>query len=214
MQDWTQPHVRDLWMEGITNATATGMVDGIFADHSAQEHIQIGASTNGQKANQLCNGVAGKGRTCYNFTEAFTTSFNSWHLWATNKSQDLLSKSTGGPVICGPEAMYGHNMCDFDGLLRAQETHSVIEASRFDHWPPSQDCLAAFLAAAERGTYMARLAGDPAVFNDFKEHAEKYPLGAPTLAPCTARRARAAGLTADISPPCVTDVPVLVTKFH
>jgi hypothetical protein len=67
--DWTQPHVRELWMEGITNATATGMVDGIFADHSAQEHIQIGASTNGQRPNQLCNGVAHKGRTCYNFTK-------------------------------------------------------------------------------------------------------------------------------------------------
>ena len=166
--DWTQPHVRDLWMEGITNATATGMVDGIFvstrflilslstlslsvgqctclkycrtevpptciprdyqiltdclraqADHSAQEHIQIGAATNGQKANQLCNGVARKGRTCYNFAPAFTESFNSWHLWATNKSQDLLSKSTGGPVICGPLARYGQNMCDFDELRAA-----------------------------------------------------------------------------------------------
>jgi hypothetical protein len=38
------------------------------ADHSAQEHIQIGAATNGQGPNQLCNGVAHKGRTCYNFT--------------------------------------------------------------------------------------------------------------------------------------------------
>ena len=82
----------------------------LTAGDSAQEHIQIGAGTNGQRARQLCNGVAGKGRTCYNFTEEFTDSFNSWHLWATNHSQDLLSKSTGGPVICGPEAMYGHNM--------------------------------------------------------------------------------------------------------
>lgn len=24
----------------------------------------------------------------------------------TNKSQDILSKQTGGPVICGPDAMY------------------------------------------------------------------------------------------------------------
>jgi hypothetical protein len=132
--DWTQPHVRDLWMQAITNATATGYVDGIFADHSAQEHIQIGAGTNGQKANQLCNGVAHKGRTCYNFTDDFKASFNSWHTWATNKSQDLLSKTTGGPVICGPLAVYGHDMCDFDGLRNAQERSDVIEASKSDHW--------------------------------------------------------------------------------
>ena len=77
------------------------------ADHSAQEHIQIGAGTNGQGPNQLCNGVAGKGRTCFNFTASFTESFNSWHEYMTNKSQDMLSKTTGGPVICGPHASYG-----------------------------------------------------------------------------------------------------------
>ena len=59
--DWTKPHVRDLWLETVINATRTGSVDGVFADHSAQEHIQIGAATNGQHANQLCNGK-GAGR--------------------------------------------------------------------------------------------------------------------------------------------------------
>ena len=84
--------------------------------------------------NQLCNGVAHKGRTCYNFTDDFKASFNSWHTWATNKSQDLLSKTTGGPVICGPLAVYGHDMCDFDGLRKAQQRADVIEASKLDHW--------------------------------------------------------------------------------
>ena len=86
------------------------------ADHSAQEHIQIGAGTNGQGPNQLCNGVAGKGRTCFNFTSSFTESFNSWHEYMTNKSQDMLSKTTGGPVICGPHASYGkcsRSLCVF-----------------------------------------------------------------------------------------------------
>ena len=40
--------MRALWLEAVDNATRTGNVDGIFADHSAQEHIQIGAPTNGQ----------------------------------------------------------------------------------------------------------------------------------------------------------------------
>ena len=111
--DWTKPHVRDLWFEAITNATAIGAVDGIFADHSAQENIQIGAKTNGQRENQLCNGK-GDGRSCYNFTSDFAKSFNSWHLWATNKSQDLLSKTTGGPVICGWVDRHRHTMTPYE----------------------------------------------------------------------------------------------------
>ena len=41
---------------------------------------------------------------CSNFTSEFAASFNSWHMWATNFTQDLLSKTTGGPVIQGPLA--------------------------------------------------------------------------------------------------------------
>jgi len=174
--DWTQPHVRGLWLDTIANATKTGDVDGIFADHSAQEHIQIGAPTNGQKPNQLCNGVAGHGRTCYNFTPTFAASFNSWHTYMTNKSQDMLSKTTGGPVICGPEAMYGIDGCDFDMLRNAQKRLTVIEASgnRAGCARPTTDCLAAFLAAAENGTYLSCLAGAP---TDWPER--HYPLGQP-----------------------------------
>ena len=83
--------------------------------------------------------------------QEFTESFNSWHIWATNKSQDMLSKTTGGPVICGPLARYGTEMCDFDQLRSLQESLDVIEASRANTWPPTQDCLAAFLAAAQPG---------------------------------------------------------------
>ena len=32
--DWTQPKVRELWVRAVQNATETGHVDGIFADHS------------------------------------------------------------------------------------------------------------------------------------------------------------------------------------
>ena len=33
--DWTQPHVRELWVEQVVNITQTGLADGIFADHAA-----------------------------------------------------------------------------------------------------------------------------------------------------------------------------------
>ena len=108
--DWTEPKVRELWIETVVNATSLKddngrpLVDGIFADHSGHwgNGINIGAAhKDGMGPNQLCNG-AGAGRLCYNFTSEFTASFNSWHNWATNFTQDLLSKTTGGPVIQGP----------------------------------------------------------------------------------------------------------------
>jgi hypothetical protein len=156
--DWTELKVRSLWLEAIDNATKTGNVDGIFADHSAQENIQIGAHTNGQGANQLCNGK-GLGRACYNFTNDFKKSFNSWHLWMTNYSQDVLSKRTNGPVICGPSAIYGGDACDFDELRNSQKRagRSVIEA-RVSGCNPTPSCLAAYLAAAEKGTYLLCMA--------------------------------------------------------
>ena len=38
--NWAQPRVRELWVETVINATARG-TDGIFADHSSQEGVQI-----------------------------------------------------------------------------------------------------------------------------------------------------------------------------
>ena len=83
--DWTQPKVRELWLGVVTRATATGLVDGIFADHSANEGTIIGFSGKlnpraPQGSNQLCNGK-GDGRRCFNFTDSFRDSFNSWHAW-------------------------------------------------------------------------------------------------------------------------------------
>ena len=174
--DWTQPPVRALWMQAIANATATGVVDGIFADHSAQEGIQIGnPSRNHQGPNQLCNGVAHRGRKCFNFSTDFTASFNSWHLWATNKSQDMLAKSTGGPVICGPYAFHVNFDCKrgFDTLRKAQAKYTVIEASTRP-CVPDESCVAAFLAAAGERTYLTCFSGTPSPFPEMA-----YPLGAP-----------------------------------
>jgi hypothetical protein len=105
--DWTQPAVRELWVDTVLNATATGLVDGIFADHATGNGVIIGnTAKNGQAPNQLCNGK-GAGRACFNFTDSFRDEFNSWHMWATNYTQDVLSKTTGGPVIQGPLARMG-----------------------------------------------------------------------------------------------------------
>ena len=112
-----------------------------------------------QSANQLCNGN-GEGRRCYNFTADFGQSFNSWHDWATNYTQDILSKTTGGPVIQGPYARMGAaDACDFDSIRDVQQhgfqaeeklLHlTVIEAKdnkKGGSCKPSPKCLAAFLA--------------------------------------------------------------------
>jgi hypothetical protein len=75
--------------------------------------------------NQLCNGN-GAGRQCYNFTAVFRESFNSWHDWATNYTQDMLSKTTGGPEIQGPYARMGAaDACSFDSI-REEQAHGQV----------------------------------------------------------------------------------------
>lgn len=169
--NWAEPKVRELWVDTVENATKTGFVDGIFADHSGDwgNGINIGGPKNGQAPNQLCNG-AGVGRRCFNFTESFRESFNSWHNWATNYTQDMLAKTTGGPVIQGPYARMGAaDGCDFDDIVRVQNEGfvnnlnrtlrlTVIEAKghgkQGNTCKPSESCLAAYLAAAEPYTYL------------------------------------------------------------
>ena len=166
--DWTEPKVRALWIEAVTNATKNG-IDGIFADHSANQGVHIGVTEArgvrpAQGANQLCNG-AGKHSRCFNFTDTFRDSFNSWHLWATNYTQDLLSRTTGGPVIQGPLASmnnatsWGGNItdpdyCDFDGIREAQASSGMAVFEARGSCKIKEKCLAAYLAAAERGTYI------------------------------------------------------------
>lgn len=71
-------------------------------------------------------------------------------------------------------------MCDFDGLRKhSLSGQTVLEASRYDVWPPTENCIAAFLAAAKPYMYMSRLASDPEVFDAFTEHSHEYPLGDP-----------------------------------
>lgn len=135
------------------------------------------ASTSGRRGTSSCrtncNG-AGAGRLCYNFTDEFRDSFNSWHDWATNYTQDMLSKTTGGPVIQGPYARMGAaDACSFDSIISEQSggwrgneglllrltvvegnSHKDKAGKRVNTCKPSESCLAAYLAAAEPYTYM------------------------------------------------------------
>jgi hypothetical protein len=162
--DWSQPAVRQLWIEAVENATRHG-ADGIYADHSAQENINIGAHSKRQRSNQLCNGGsmsnASLGHACYNFTAPFKASFNSWHTWGTLYAQDLLANTTGGPVICGKYANMGSapRAGDFAGIRKRQAARpgEIIECGLGGHppdWPPSESTLAAYLAAALPGAYL------------------------------------------------------------
>ena len=209
--DWTEPAVRALWVETVINATkkkdrhGKPLVDGIFADHSGHwgNGINIGsAHKDAMGPNQLCNG-AGKGRLCYNFTTEFKESFNSWHNWATNYTQDLLSKTTGGPVIQGPYSrMNTMNACDFDAVRAEQKDGfnnsdgvlqrlTVVEARatggpdgpaqerRGGTCKPDESCLAAYLAAAEPYTYLHCMGNGDDLLGDTVFPEMDYPLGAP-----------------------------------
>ena len=196
--DWTQPHVRALWIQTVMNATATGLVDGIYADHSGTygNGINIGAAgKDSMGPNQLCNGN-GKGRECFNFTADFKSSFNSWHDWATNYTQDMLSNTTGGPVLQGPYATMGDvDACDFEAIRNVQKNghhagpkssgpilHVSVSTAKPHHkntCKPSTSCLAAFLAAAEPYTYLHCGYNDAKLLSGTSYPEMDYYLGAP-----------------------------------
>lgn len=194
--DWTQPKVRELWVRAVQNATETGHVDGIFADHSGTwgNGVNIGVSAKDDMGpNQLCNGV-GAGRQCYNFSVAFRESFNSWHDWATNYTQDMLSRTTGGPEIQGPYARMGAaDACDFDSIremqANGQKTRenltlhlTVAEAkSKGSHssCKPDESCIAAFLAAAQPYTYMHCMGNTDDLLGETTFPEMEYKIGEP-----------------------------------
>jgi hypothetical protein len=131
-------------------------------------------------------------------------------MWATNFTQDLLSKTTGGPVIQGPLASMNNaiewqaqdgrngsgcqgqpvptepgtgcitdpNYCSFDGILAAQSSGMAVFEAR-GPCIPKERCLAAFLAAAEPGTYMHCVYNGDQLLNATSFPEIDYKLGAP-----------------------------------
>lgn len=180
--DWTVPAMLDLWLEAVTNATTSGGVDGIFADH-----LQSSIDTT-MSPPQLCNGKDPL-RMCWNFTVPFANAFNAAHAWLGNKTQDTLSKLPGkGPVVDGPYASWSSTFpaCDYAKLRaavlagQAGDGPFVLEANHGDDCTPDDSCIANFLAAAEEYTYLTCFADDP-VASQGNQFA--YPLGPPTGPP-------------------------------
>jgi hypothetical protein len=99
--DHTVKAVQDLWTATLINATKFGGVDGVFADHAYNNPSQDGATYP-----TMCNGGGSK-RVCYEFDQEFTQRFVDGHNWLLNNTQQLLAKSTGGPIICGPQRVKG-----------------------------------------------------------------------------------------------------------
>lgn len=185
--DWTSPAMLDLWLEVVTNATAAGGVDGVFADHLLNT---IGNET-ADGVPQLCNG-SGALRACWNFTASFALAFNDAHAWLGNKTQDLLAKLPGrGPVVDGPYSSWAATFpaCNYEKLRaavlagQAGAAPFVLEANHGDVCEPDDSCIANFLAAAEPFTYLTCFSDSPvpASGNQFS-----YALGPPTGPPVEA----------------------------
>jgi len=170
--DLTQPVVLKLWLEHLVNATVSGHVDGVFADHATHDLLPLSAP-------QLCNGAFSK-RRCYDFDPDFAARFNANHQWLVNKTQDILAP-LGGPAINGPYASYRFDACHFDTIRRHVQAGRngsgpyVLEPTWNGGCNPDDSCLAAFLLAATEYTYLG-------CFDDIVEF-PKYPNLARPLGP-------------------------------
>lgn len=128
--DHANQDVNELWTEALLNATKVGAVDGVFADHGNANPKPLNSSS---KYAQMCNGK-GEKRKCWEFDLEFAINFTAGHNWLLNNTQDVLSKKTSGPVICGYYANW-HKPTDFEGLRavvargQAGTGPFVIEAS-------------------------------------------------------------------------------------
>lgn len=180
--DWTVPEMLALWQAAVSNASSFGGVDGIFADHGDVSIQPVGNSS----VPQLCNG-SGALRTCWNFTQPFADAFNTAHKWLLNATQDALSRlpGGGGPVVDGPYSRWDVEACEYSALRPVVEEGVagdgafVIEANRGGTCSPTESCIANFLAAAEKYTYLMCMADGPAPAQP--EFA--YALGPPTGPP-------------------------------
>lgn len=163
--DLSVPEVRDLWLEAVLNMTRDGGVDGVFADHGYEQGIQPSRhDLMPPEDPQVCNGEDDQ-RTCYHFDPEFAPAFNAGHEFILNNTQDVIAKLTGGPVIDGPYAMWNGNACNLRNMQQHVERGQngtgpfVLQFNRglngLTGCNPDETCLAAFLIAAEKYSYMA-----------------------------------------------------------
>lgn len=164
--DLSVPEVRDLWLELVVNMTRDGYADGVFADHGYERGVEPSRHDLAPPEDpQLCNGQ-GAGRKCYHFSPDFAPKFNAGHEFLLNNTQDVLAKLTGGPVIDGPYGAWNGAACNFRNMrkdvAKGQDGTGpfVLEFNRAangrpDGCKPDESCLAAFLIAAEKYSYMS-----------------------------------------------------------
>jgi hypothetical protein len=179
--DHTQPAVRLLWEDQVRNAVANGSVDGIFADHAYNNPRPHGGDP---LVWELCNGKRGA-EQCYNFTASFGAKFVAAHTEMLNYTQDMISKTTHGPVICGPYAKWAIGSV-FKTLrkLTQKALHDptapfIFEANRAHNGACNvagdPSLLAGYLCAMEKYTYLVCFANSPPEW--FDEYDK--PLGPP-----------------------------------
>jgi len=183
--DWSVPEVAELWLQALINATRRGGVDGVFADHGFEgSRMPSEHDLHPPNSPQLCNGN-GALHKCYKFTPEFAKKFNAGHDLLLNHTQDVLSKLTGGPVLDGPYAALGGNVCNFRDLrnkvLAARQGHGPKIIYQCGACNPSESCMAAFLCAADKYTYMSCTQGMPRGSLHLPKFLPEYskPLGEP-----------------------------------
>ena len=146
------------WHRTVAAFTALLLIAGLAAT-STIAFQETRPSTGTSASDSDMDALGQMAWVSYNFTDAFRDSFNSWHTWMTNYTQDLLSNVTGGPVIQGPLASMNQlgndtdpSACDFQAIRQAQSASGMAVFEARGSCIPSESCIAAFLAAAEPGT--------------------------------------------------------------
>jgi len=192
--DLSVAEVRNLWLETVVNMTRDGGVDGVFADHGYENGVEPSRHDLLPLSDpQLCNGQ-GAEQQCYHFSPDFAKRFNEGHEFILNNTQDVVAKLTGGPVIDGP---YGHwnapacNLRVMQGFVEKGQNGTgpfVHEFNRkgrnggCDGCNPDESCLAAFLIAAEKYSYMSCFASQATADEPLPQFLDAFrkPLGEPS----------------------------------
>ena len=187
--------VRDLWLETVVNMTRDGGVDGVFADHGYEQGAMPSRHDLAPPDDpQLCNGQ-GAGRQCYHFEPSFAQKFNEGHEFLLNNTQDVVAKLTGGPVIDAPYGLWNAPSCNLrvmQGFVERGKAGTgpfVLEFNRAskgsnsqDGCSPDESCLAAFLIAADKYSYMSCFHSQDTADTPLPEFMPAFskPLGEPT----------------------------------
>jgi hypothetical protein len=170
--DVTQPAMLKAWQDQVEMYLATGIVQGVFADHG-NKFLENSTGTY-----QLCDGAEPDRYTCVDFSDSFAEAWNAAHVKQMAWAQATVDPY---PAFDSLNATWMVEACDFDAHLQAVEAGMWVEAkSKRCATKLDNDCLAGFLAAAGDKSFFLCLSSQddttpmPTWFPEFD-----YPLGAP-----------------------------------